>query len=229
MNIIGHRGIAGIELENTRSSLLRAINMGVPSIEIDVRKTKDGKLVLCHDANLERVANRKDRVSDLSLEELQKIDLIDGSTIITLDEALDILEGIPTIVEIKDEGCGRELRRVLRGYGRQSIALASFKLRELAVYQDLGIRNDLYGLEHTKPFDIIHDAKMLRLNGIGLNFWLLNPLTYFLCRKAKFKLYVYTVNNVFIGKMFRWLYPHVWICTDYPHKLMPKNQKAPNK
>lgn len=222
MNIIGHRGVAGLELENTRSSILRAINLGVPSIEIDVRKTEDGKLVLCHDSDLERIAKRKDKVKNLTLKEIQSIELIDGSTIITLEEALDLLEGIPTIVEIKDEGCGRELQRILRKYGRPSIAVASFRLRELAVFQDLGIRNDLYGLEHTKPFEIIHDAKMLRLNGIGLNFWLLNPLTYFLCRKANFKLYVYTVNNQFIGKMFQWLYPKVWICTDYPHKFMNK-------
>lgn len=225
MNIIGHRGIAGLELENTRSSIVRALNLGVPSIEIDIRKTKDGKLVLCHDSDLDRIAQRKDKVKDLTLKAIKKIELIDGSHIITLEEALDLLEGVPTIVEVKDEGCGRELRRVLRNYGRASIAVASFKLRELAVYQDLGIRNDLYGLEHTKPFDIIHDAKALRLNGIGLNFWLLNPLTYFLCRNANFKLYVYTVNNQFIGKMFRLLYPKAWICTDYPHKFMNKQKK----
>ncbi len=220
MKIIGHRGVAGIELENTKGSFMRAMNIGLSAVELDVRKTKDNRLVVCHDSDLVKIAHRKEKVKDLTLRELQAIELIDGSTLLTLEEALDILEGIEVIVEIKDEGCGRELYRVLRKYPQQSIAVASFVLRELAVYQDLGIRNELYGLEHTKPFDIIHFAKIMRLQGIGLNFWLLNPLTYFLCRKANLKVYVYTVNNQFVGKLFRWLYPTAAICTDYPGKFM---------
>ncbi len=220
MNIIGHRGVAGHELENTEPSFIRAMNMGLTAVELDVRKTKDNKLVVCHDPDLDRIALRKERVQDLTLSELKKIPLINGTHLLALDEALELLEGVQIIVEVKDEGCGRELLPIIKKYQRQSITIASFKLRELAVYQDLGIRNELYGVEHTKPFDIIHFAKILRLDGIGLNFWLLNPLTYFLCKKAKLKIYVYTVNNMFIGKLIRWLYPTVAICTDYPEKFL---------
>lgn len=220
MKIIGHRGVAGIELENTKGSFMRAMNIGLSAVELDVRKTKDNRLAVCHDSDLVKIAHRKEKVQDLTLKQLQDIQLIDGSTILSLEEALDILEGIEVIVETKDEGCGRELCQILKKYPQQSIAVASFILRELAVYQDLGIRNELYGLEHTKPFDIIHFAKIMRLQGIGLNFWLLNPLTYFLCRKANLKVYVYTVNNQFVGKLLGWLYPTAAICTDYPGKFM---------
>ena len=224
MNLIGHRGVAGLELENTETSLNRAVNMGLQAVEFDVRKTKDKKLVLCHDSDISRISKRTDRVADLTLEELKNIPLLDGSRMPTLEEALDIVEGIQVIIEVKDEGCGRELQRILRVRPLPLISVASFKLRELAVYQNLNIRNDLYGLERTKPYDIIHLAKTLRLDGIGLNFWLLNPLTYYLCKRAKLKLYVYTVNNVFIGRLLSVLYPDVLICTDYPHKFSEKLQ-----
>lgn len=220
MNIIGHRGVAGLELENSKTSFVRALNIGLNQVELDVRKTKDGKLVVCHDADLGRITNRDDKVRDLTLAEIQRIPLIDGSTMLTLKEALTILEGIRVIAEIKDEGCGRELFRVLGQFQRQSITVASFKLRELVIYQELGIRNDLYAVEHTKPFDIIHYAKTLRLDGIGFNFWLLNPLTYFLCKKASLKIYVYTVNHTFYVRIISLLYPTVAICTDYPNKFL---------
>ena len=224
MNIIGHRGVAGMELENTRGSLIRAMNIGLRSIEIDVRKTKDNRLVLCHDADLRRISNSSKKVSQHTLDELQKIPLADGSHIITLEEALEITDGAHVIIEMKDEACGRELRPIIRPYQRRLISIASFRYRELAVYQDLGINNDLYGLEHTKPFDIIQYAKSLRLQGIGLNFWLLNPLTYYLCKRAKLNIYVYTVNRPLFARMISWLYPSVGICTDEPYTLSPKGE-----
>lgn len=219
MHIIGHRGVAGLELENTITSFKRAMNMGLQTIELDVRRTKDGQLVTCHDSDLQRIANRPEKVKDLTLQELQQIPLLDGSKMLSLQEALEILEGARVIVEVKDEGCGRELMRVLSNFQSQSIIIASFKLRELAIYRELDSRYDLYGAEHTKPFDIIHLAKILRLDGIALNFWLLNPLTYFLCMRAKLEVYVYTVNSPFIAGLIALLYPNVGICTDYPDKI----------
>lgn len=224
MNIIGHRGAAGLELENTKTSFIRAMNIGLHSVELDVRKTKDGKLVVCHDADLTRLAHTNEKIRDLSLAELQQIPLINGTHILTLEEALTLLEGLHIIVEIKDEGCGRELLRVLKPFRSQSIIIASFKLRELVIYQQLGIQSKLYAVEHTKPFDIIHYAKRFRFDGIGLNFWLLNPLTYFLCKKAGLRIFVYTVNDLFMARWISWLYPQVAICTDYPNKFLRSDE-----
>jgi hypothetical protein len=63
-------------------------------------------------------------------------------------------------------------------------------------------------------------TRSLRLDGIGLNFWLLNPLTYWLCRRSKLEMYVYTINNRFIAAIVNTLYPQVAICTDYPERLI---------
>jgi len=220
MNLIGHRGVAGLELENTRISFNRAVSLGLSYVELDIRMTKDAKLVACHDDNLERIAHRTEKIKDLSLRALQKIELIDGSYIITLHDVLKILKDTHAIIEMKDTGCGRSLMKVLAAFPNQHISIASFRLQELVLYRELNASYDYYAIEHTKPFDIIHLAKVLKLNGIGLNFWLLNPLTYFLSKRAGLKMYVYTLNNKVIARLISILYPTVSICTDHPEWFM---------
>ena len=62
MQIIGHRGAAGIAPENTWSSFDAAIASGVDAIETDVRATSDDRLILIHDKFLDRTTNGKGRV-----------------------------------------------------------------------------------------------------------------------------------------------------------------------
>ena len=66
MKIIGHRGAAGLALENTLPSLELARLLGVHAIEFDVRKTKDNRLVLCHDADLSDISNSDAKVRSLN-------------------------------------------------------------------------------------------------------------------------------------------------------------------
>lgn len=49
--IVGHRGAKGLALENTAMSIEAAIAYGVDMVEIDLRLTKDGRVVLLHDEN----------------------------------------------------------------------------------------------------------------------------------------------------------------------------------
>ncbi len=217
MKIIGHRGAAGLALENTLPSVELARLLGVDGIEIDIRKTKDGKLVLCHDADLSRISQCNDKISDLTLKALQSITLNDGqSTIPTLQEAFRMAGKVPLIIELKEDGCTRELLRVFSSFPDARATIASFKIYELGKLRSLASRVKLVGLERTKPFDIIQLARRLKLDGVGLNFWLLNPLTYFWIKRSNLSLYVYTVNNRFVGKMIRLLYPDAAICTDHP-------------
>jgi glycerophosphoryl diester phosphodiesterase len=54
--VVGHRGVAGHEPENTLRSFRRALEFGVDGIELDVRLSADGELVVFHDATLRRRA-----------------------------------------------------------------------------------------------------------------------------------------------------------------------------
>ena len=57
--IIGHRGAAGLALENSRASFLAAVQSGVDMIEFDTRLTADDNLVVIHDPKTGRVAGDK--------------------------------------------------------------------------------------------------------------------------------------------------------------------------
>lgn len=219
MKIIGHRGAAGSELENTLASLQKAIHLGVYAIEFDVRRTKDGHLVVCHDADLKRIANDSRKISDLSLKTLQKIPLHSSSDVPSLKEAMEVIGSKRAVIELKDSDCAEELLKVLSEFPSSNVTVASFKHSELAILRKLDANIKLYGLERTNPFDIIHVAKRLNLNGIGLNYWLLNPLTYWLAKRAGLEMYVYTVDRPFQARFLNILYPDVGLCTNYPERF----------
>ena len=73
MIIIGHRGASGLEPENTIRSFKKAEELGVDMIEMDVRQSKDGELVVIHDRTLKRLFGVRKAVADLTVSELQEI------------------------------------------------------------------------------------------------------------------------------------------------------------
>ena len=74
--IIAHRGLSGIEVENTETAFVAAGENSYYGIEADVRKTADGKFVMCHDADLERISGQKIDVESSTLAQLQEIPLL---------------------------------------------------------------------------------------------------------------------------------------------------------
>jgi glycerophosphoryl diester phosphodiesterase len=217
MKIIAHRGASGLALENTLAALELARLLGVDAIEIDVHKTADNVLVVCHDSTMFRVSGQWTRVRDATLEQLQKITLNDGvSKVPTLQQAFATTGTVPLIVELKASGCTEELAELLKKHPSREVTIASFKHTELSALKKLGVSAHMVALERTKPFEIVDIAKREKLDGIGLNFWLLNPLTYWWIRRAGLSIYVYTINSHILGKFIGWLYPRVGICTDHP-------------
>jgi len=73
--IIAHRGASALAPENTLAAFKKAIGDGADGLEFDVRLSRDGAVIVFHDATLERLAVRKDLVSGMTAEELQKIDV----------------------------------------------------------------------------------------------------------------------------------------------------------
>jgi len=220
VQIIGHRGAAGLAPENSLAAIKTALTLGVAYIEIDVRKTKDNQLVICHDNNLERMSGQPIKISEATLAQLQSVKLLDGSHLLSLQEALALIGKTPTILDIKDYGCARVLTNLLQEFPGASISVASFKFGELAHIGELSPSLPLYGLEQTKPLDILHAAKVFGFSGIGLNHWLLNPLTYWRARLQKLDIYVYTVNSPLIFWFIRFFYPRVHICSNYPNRFI---------
>ena len=71
--VIAHRGSHLLKPENSIAAFETAIKEGADYVEMDLRTTKDGKLVLCHNETVEATTNGKGRVQDLTLEELSKL------------------------------------------------------------------------------------------------------------------------------------------------------------
>lgn len=72
--VIAHRGGAGLWPENTLYAFERAAALGVDVIEMDVRATVDGELVVLHDERVERTTDGAGRVGALTLAELKRLD-----------------------------------------------------------------------------------------------------------------------------------------------------------
>ena len=76
--MIAHRGVSGLERENTNQAFITAGNREkYYGIETDVHRTSDGKYVCIHDSNTARVSGVDMNVEDSTLEQLQSIRLLD--------------------------------------------------------------------------------------------------------------------------------------------------------
>ncbi|MFF2806896.1 glycerophosphodiester phosphodiesterase [Streptomyces sp. NPDC058000] len=136
--VVGHRGAAAYAPENTLASVDAAHRLGIPWVENDVQRTKDGELVVLHDTSLARTTNVKkvfpDRspwnVGDLTLREIEKLDAgswfgakFKGERVPTLEDYLDEVEhnGQRLLMELKNPelypGIERQALRELRHDG----------------------------------------------------------------------------------------------------------------
>ena len=100
-----HRGLHdGTRAENSLSAFAAAVDGGY-GIELDVRLSSDGELVVFHDDTLERMTEKEGRVDSLSLNELGALRL--GRTedrIPTFSEVLSLVDGrVPLLIEIKED------------------------------------------------------------------------------------------------------------------------------
>lgn len=68
-----HRGLSALMPENTLPAFGAALALGADEIEFDVRLTRDGKPVVCHDPVLERISDGNGRVEEHTLEEVQAL------------------------------------------------------------------------------------------------------------------------------------------------------------
>lgn len=97
--VISHRGDWRNAPENSLQAIKNCIDMGVDMVEIDIHKTKDGKLVLMHDKTIDRTTTGKGLVSEWTLDSLKTLYLRNGANhathhkIPTLEEAMLLAKG----------------------------------------------------------------------------------------------------------------------------------------
>ena len=130
---IGHRGAAGHAPENTLAAIQKGIALGVDFVEIDVRCTADGVLVVLHDATVNRTTDGKGRVDRLFLRDIAKLNAGNGEHIPTLEEVLKIAAGkAGLMLELKAEGVAQQTVESVREAGfKGPVIYASFVHKEL--------------------------------------------------------------------------------------------------
>ncbi|WP_062216132.1 glycerophosphodiester phosphodiesterase family protein [Streptomyces sp. NBRC 109706] len=105
---VGHRGLMGVEPENTLRSFRRAERAGLDAIELDVRLSADDALVVMHDARVDRTTDGHGAVAELTLAELRSLDAGRGERVPTLEEVVAEVGG-HLQVEIKDTAVAERL------------------------------------------------------------------------------------------------------------------------
>ena len=151
---IAHRGASHLAPENTLSALRSALALGADMVEVDVRRTADGALVLLHDAILTRTTDvvrvfpsrAPWRVQDFTLDEVRALDAgswksttFTGEVVPTLDEAWEVLHraGRRLLVEVKEPAVHRGIERDVVAFLR-GVAAGSDAGRVIVQSFDLG-------------------------------------------------------------------------------------------
>ncbi len=140
---VAHRGgiVPGYP-ENTLAAFRQAIEQGVQVIEIDLRGTGDGEVVIMHDATVDRTTDGQGPVAGKTLAELRQLDAGRGERIPTYAEVLQLVagSGVKLLLDIK-ESPALDKRAVVRLTGAHDAALnvivGARTLHDLRIFQAL--------------------------------------------------------------------------------------------
>lgn len=209
--IFAHRGASFEAPENTIPAFQKALEQMCTAIELDVHCTKDGKLIVCHDEQINRTTDGTGYIQEQTLVELKKRDAgtwfderFQGTTLPTLEEVLGLCtKEIWINIEIKNvpffyKGIEEKVMKALRyfNFGDNSI-ISSFdhyalkKVQEIEPKTKIGV---LFGDHLIQPWNYI---KM-----VGLNAFSIHPLASSVTHEyvqqshqAGFKVFAYTVDE----------------------------------
>jgi glycerophosphoryl diester phosphodiesterase len=192
---VGHRGVMGVEPENTLRSFRRAEQAGLDQIELDLHLSKDGELVVMHDPEVDRTTDGSGLVRDLTLDEIRGLDAGLGERVPVFQEVLDAVRR-PIQAEIKDVAAARVLAAVLRERGETArVSVLSFHDEALAGIRELlpAVRTVLVASE-LGP-DIVPRAQAVGARLVSLDLTQLNLDVVRRCHDAGIAVMAWTVNS----------------------------------
>ena len=141
--LIAHRGGAKVGPENTLAAFRQAVDVWqADMLELDVRATSDGEIVVIHDATVDRTTDGTGQVADLPWGALQELDAgyrfagFDGSdsfrgrgvTIPRFEDLLEELPGVRLNAEAKVREAARGLMEIIRRHGAEDRVLVAAEL-----------------------------------------------------------------------------------------------------
>jgi glycerophosphoryl diester phosphodiesterase len=233
---IGHRGACGYEPENTLQSFKKAIELGVDAIEFDVRLCKSKKLVVIHDARLNRTTNGNGKVKDFFLKDIKKLNAGNGQKVPSFIQALNIIgKKAKILIELKEKETAKPVVEIIeqfvekKGWKYSDFVVISFNKEAL-----FDVRTLNSNIRLGASFDCVWDLEMFfekydknalsfkknfkNIYYIGINYMCLDLKLLNLLHKKGFFVFVFTVNNVEEIERLRKLGVD-GIVSDYPDRI----------
>jgi glycerophosphoryl diester phosphodiesterase len=195
---IAHRGASAYRPENTLASFQKAIDLNVDMIELDLRCSKDGQLVVIHDKTVDRTTDGKGKVCNKDLEQLKLLNAGDGELIPTLEESLNLIGGKCLInIEIAERGVAKRLIEALQPfyYMWDSIVISSFSFKELKIFcyymptMKVGYLSDKITVRSIK------EISQLPIYSLNLNKQIVDEHWIKWLHSLFFKVFVFTINR----------------------------------
>ena len=207
MLVFCHRGASGYTPENTISAFKKSMEYNAQHMEFDVQITKDRQFVVCHDENLERLANKDVYVKDLTYDELKKLDVgiwfgseYQNEYIPLFEEVLQVItDNIFLNVEIKDIGELSnviEFKRIIDKYKDKNYLISSFKhdyVKEMIALDEE--KEYKYGLLYDSNADMSQLCEDVTIESINISIEDAKEELIDKIHKMGYKVYVYTVND----------------------------------
>lgn len=207
--IIAHRGLCGLEPENTNAAFIAAGNRSFYGIEADVHKTADGKYVIMHDANTLRMSGDDIEIAKATYETLRSLRLKqkDGKRgrtdlrIPSLEEYVSICKyyGKKAILELKDDFTADDVDEICRTVERighmEDTVFISFKLNNLLLLKERNPEQPAQYLVEKPIDDALIQEMAQRKMGIDARQDLYTEEIMRKCRAAGVETNAWTVNN----------------------------------
>lgn len=213
--VIAHRGLSGIEVENTCSAFVAAGNRSYYGVETDIHRTADGKFILGHDDNLKRIAGEEIYLEKTSLKVLQSVVLYDKDGTkgredlrpCTLENYLSIVKKYEkhAILELKSEFTDEEIAKIIdivKSYDYlENVTFISF------IYENLTkVKRILPNQSAQYLFWKVTDEEIARLvrDKIDVDVWCkeLTREQIEACHKAGLTVNCWTVDEIADGERF---------------------------
>ncbi|GGN08760.1 glycerophosphoryl diester phosphodiesterase [Streptomyces fuscichromogenes] len=185
----------GVEPENTLRSFVAAQQAGLDLIELDLHLSKDGALVVMHDAEVDRTTDGTGPIADKTLEELRALDAGRGERVPVFEEVLDAVR-TPLQAEIKDVAAARALAEVMQRRDLVSrVEVSSFHDEAVAEIARLvpGVRTALIASRYDT--DVVERAREAGAATLCLNIRRLTLEVVEHARKADLRVIGWVVNT----------------------------------
>lgn len=152
MHLIAHRGLTSKDIkENTLEAFRNAINNGYEGIELDIRKTKDNKIVVIHDKYINRTSNGSGNINKLLYKELLKYNFGSKKKYSKIPLLKDIVKNINNtniFIELKEKINRDELDSILKKNNTNKYYIMSFNKEYidnlLGIEYNLGLINYVF-------------------------------------------------------------------------------------